>query len=45
MSETTASPDSLALDAAAGDLTAAEEGCSVYPAGRKCRIWSGATAL
>ncbi len=36
---------SAAPDIAAGDLTAAEEGCSVYPAGRKCRIWSGATAL
>jgi len=36
---------SAAPDIAAGDLAAAEEGCRVYPVGRKFRIWSGATAL
>ena len=36
---------SAAPDIAAGDLAAAAEGCSVYPVGRKFRIWSGATAL
>ncbi len=32
---------SAAPDIAAGDLTAAEEGCSVYPVGRKFQIWAG----
>lgn len=36
---------SAASDIAAGDLTAAEDGCSVYPVGRKFRIWTGAVAL
>lgn len=36
---------SAAPDIAAGDLAAAEEGCSVHPVGRKFRIWSGAAAL
>jgi hypothetical protein len=36
---------SAAPDIAAGDLAAAEEGCRVYPVGRKFRIWSGATAI
>lgn len=36
---------SAASDIAAGDLTAPEEGCSVYPVGRKFRIWTGAAAL
>jgi len=36
---------SAASDIAAGDLAAAEVGCSVYPVGRKFRIWSGAKAL
>jgi hypothetical protein len=36
---------SAASDIAAGDLAAAEEGCSIYPVGRTFRIWSGATAL
>ena len=36
---------SAAPDIAAGDLTAATEGCSAHPVGRKFRIWSGATAL
>ena len=36
---------SAAADIAAGDLAAAEEGCNVYPIGRRFRIWSAATAL
>jgi hypothetical protein len=36
---------SAAPDIAAGDLAAAGEGCSVYPVGRRFRIWSSATAL